>query len=96
MARIDDTIATYLTAIEVERKTQNTVLSYRASLEDFRRVGRRLGFPQAVEEYGAERASAFRASDAARTELYSALPGVRVQGSPPCWRLVRSSQLVQR
>ena len=44
MAQIDDTIATYLTAIEVEGKTQNTVLSYRASLEDFRRVGRRLGF----------------------------------------------------
>ena len=27
MAQIDDTIATYLTAIEVEGKTQNTVLS---------------------------------------------------------------------
>ena len=40
MAQIDDTISTYLTAIEVEGKTQNTVLSYRASLEDFRRVGR--------------------------------------------------------
>ncbi len=33
MAQIDDTIATYLTAIEVEGKTQNTVLSYRAALE---------------------------------------------------------------
>ena len=33
MAQIDDTISTYLTAIEVEGKTQNTVLSYRASLE---------------------------------------------------------------
>ncbi len=40
MAQIDDTITTYLTAIDVEGKTQNTVLSYRASLEDFRRVGR--------------------------------------------------------
>ena len=40
MAQIDDTISTYLTAIEVEGKTQNTVLSYRASLEDFRRVAR--------------------------------------------------------
>ena len=54
MAQIDDTIATYLTAIEVEGETQNTVLSYRASLEDFRRVGRRLGFPQEVEAYSVE------------------------------------------
>ena len=54
MAQIDDTVATYLTAIEVEGKTQNTVLSYRASLEDFRRVGRRLGFPQELETYSVE------------------------------------------
>ena len=54
MAGIDDTIATYLTAIEVEGKTQNTVLSYRASLEDFRRVGRRLAFPQDLEAYSVE------------------------------------------
>ena len=54
MAQIDDTVATYLTAIEVEGKTQNTVLSYRASLEDFRRVGRRLGFPQELEAYSVE------------------------------------------
>ena len=54
MAQIDDTIATYLTAIAVEGKTQNTVLSYRASLEDFRRVGRRLGFPDALEAYSVE------------------------------------------
>ena len=32
-------LATYLTAIDVEGKTRNTVLSYRASLEDFRHVG---------------------------------------------------------
>ena len=51
MAQIDDTITTYLTAIDVEGKTQNTVLSYRASLEDFRRVGRRLGFPDALDDY---------------------------------------------
>ncbi len=43
MAQIDDSISTYLTAIDVEGKTRNTVLSYRASLEDFRRVGRRRG-----------------------------------------------------
>ena len=54
MAQLDDTIATYLTAIEVEGKTQNTVLSYRASLEDFRRVGHRLGFPSELEAYSVE------------------------------------------
>ncbi len=54
MAQIDDTIATYLTAIEVEGKTQNTVLSYCASLEDFRRVGRRLGFPEELETCSVE------------------------------------------
>ena len=54
MAQIDGTIATYLTAIEVEGKTQNTVLSYGASLEDFRRVARRLGFPQQLEAYSVE------------------------------------------
>ena len=51
MAQIDDTIATYLTAIEVEGKTENTVLSYRASLENFLSVGRRLGFPNALDHY---------------------------------------------
>ena len=50
MAQLDDTIATYLTAIEVEGKTQNTVLSYRASMEDFRRVPRRLGLPDGSTE----------------------------------------------
>ena len=54
MAQLDDTIATYLTAIDVEGKTRNTVLSYRASLDDFRRVGRRLGFPQELEAYSVE------------------------------------------
>ena len=51
MAQLDDTIATYLTAIEVEGKTENTVLSYRASLENFLSVGRRLGFPNALDHY---------------------------------------------
>ena len=54
MGQVDDIIATYLTAIDVEGKTQNTVLSYRASLEDFRRVGHRLGFPQELEDYSVE------------------------------------------
>ena len=59
MAQIDDTIATYLTAIDVEGKTQNTVLSYRASLEDFRRVGRRLGFPEDLGAYSVEHVYGF-------------------------------------
>ena len=59
MAQIDDAIATYLTAIEVEGKTQNTVLSYRASLEDFRRVGRRLGFPEDLGAYSVEHVYGF-------------------------------------
>ena len=59
MARIDDTIATYLTAIEVERKTPRTIASYAQSLEDFRRVGRRSGLPEAIEEYEVEHVYAF-------------------------------------
>ena len=54
MAQIDDTIATYLTAIEVEGKTENTVLSYQASLQDFRGVGHRLGFPDELSLYTVE------------------------------------------
>ena len=72
MAQIDDTIATYLTAIDVEGKTQNTVLSYRASLEDFRRVGQQLGFPGELEAYsvgpwGANIPSASRMSPLTRS-----------------------------
>ena len=52
MARIDDTLATYLTAIEVENKRPRTIDSYAESFEDFRRIGRRLGLPDAVEETG--------------------------------------------
>ena len=59
MARIDDTIATYLTAIEVERKTPKTIASYAQSLEDFRRVGRRSGLPEAIEDYEVEHVYTF-------------------------------------
>ena len=59
MAQIDDTIATYLTAIEVERKTPRTIASYAQSLEDFRRVGRRSGLPETIEEYGVDHVYAF-------------------------------------
>ena len=41
----------YLTAIEVERKTARTIASYTNSLADFRRVGRRAGLREAIEEY---------------------------------------------
>jgi integrase/recombinase XerD len=51
VAAIDELISTYLTACEVEGKTANTVTAYRATLRDFRRVGERLGLPDAVESY---------------------------------------------
>ena len=43
MTQIDETIASYLTALKIEGKTPATIASYANSLEDFRRVGRRLG-----------------------------------------------------
>ncbi len=73
MAHIDETISTYLTAIEVEGKTQNTVLSYRASLEDFRRVGRRLGLPQELEAYSVE-------------HVYEFLGDLKERGASPAYR----------
>ena len=73
MAQIDDTISTYLTAIEVEGKTQNTVLSYRASLEDFRRVGDRLGLPGELEAYSVE-------------HVYRFLGDLKERGASPAYR----------
>ena len=73
MAQIDDTIATYLTAIDVEGKTPNTVLSYRASLEDFRRVGRRFGFPDELEAYSVE-------------HVYRFLGDLKERGASPAYR----------
>jgi hypothetical protein len=49
MAAIDELIATYLTACEVEGKTANTVTAYRATLRDFRRVGEPLRLPATVK-----------------------------------------------
>ncbi len=51
MLTIDDHIATYLAAIEVEGKTLKTQKSYASSLADFRRIGTVLGFPDFAEEY---------------------------------------------
>jgi len=45
MTAIDDHISTYLQAIEFEGKTPKTIASYANSLQDFRRVGTRLAFP---------------------------------------------------
>ena len=61
MAQIDDIIATYLNAVETEGKAVRTIKSYRESLADFRRVGRRLGFPDTVEDYGVTHVYAFLA-----------------------------------
>ena len=51
MVQIDETITSYLTALKIEGKTPATIASYANSLEDFRRVGRRLGLPDTVREY---------------------------------------------
>jgi integrase/recombinase XerD len=59
MTQIDETIASYLTALGIEGKTPKTIASYANSLEDFRRVGRRLGLPETVEEYGVEQVYQF-------------------------------------
>ena len=48
MAQIDETIASYLTALKIEGKTAKTIESYANSLADFRRVGRRLRLPETV------------------------------------------------
>jgi site-specific recombinase XerD len=54
MAEIDDQIATYLKAIEVEGKTVATQASYANTLADFRSVGGRLGLPERAAEYRVE------------------------------------------
>ena len=59
MAQIDDIITTSLNAVETEGKAVRTIKSYRESLADFRRVGRRLGFPDAVEDYDVTHVYAF-------------------------------------
>ena len=54
MTQIDEAIASYVTALNIEGKTPKTIESYSNSLKDFRRVGRRLALPETVEEYGVE------------------------------------------
>ena len=59
MAQIDETIASYLTALKIEGKTRKTIESYANSLQDFRKVGCRLGLPETVDEYGVEQVYQF-------------------------------------
>ena len=66
MAQIDDLIATYLSAVETEGKSVRTIKSYRDSLATFRLVGRRLGFPDAVEDHDVTHVYAFLAEVRAR------------------------------
>ena len=61
MAQIDEVITTYLSAVETEGKAERTIQSYGESLRDFRRVGRRLGFPESVNEYEVSHVYAFLA-----------------------------------
>jgi len=73
MTAIDDLIETYLTACEVEGKTLNTVWSYRTSLADFRRVGRRLDLPETAEGYTVQ-------------HVYAFLGELRGRGASPAYR----------
>jgi site-specific recombinase XerD len=59
MAEIDDHIATYLQAIEIEGKSVKTIASYANTLADFRTIGRRLGFPDSPVEYRVTHVYAF-------------------------------------
>ena len=68
--QIDDLIATYLEAIAVEGKTPKTIASYANSLQDLRRVGRRLGHPEDVRDYTC-------------THVYAFLTALRERGASP-------------
>jgi len=70
MAELDEQIATYLRAIEVEGKTVATQASYANSLADFRSLGRHLGLPQ-------------RAADYDVAHVYRFLSALRQRGSSP-------------
>jgi site-specific recombinase XerD len=73
MAQIDQLIATYLTACELEGKTANTVAGYRASLADFRRVGERRSLPREVGAY-------------AVPDVYAFLQDLRHRGASPAYQ----------
>src|SRR5712692_3502830 len=73
MAQLDDRIATYLAACAVEGKSPNTILSYRASLADFRRVGAKLALPEDLAGY-------------AVPDVYMFLHDVRSRGSSAAYQ----------
>jgi site-specific recombinase XerD len=73
MTQVDGLIETYLTACAVEGKSPNTVFSYRASLADFRRVGRSLDFPVSIGDYTVR-------------EVYAFLDQIRTRGASPAYR----------
>ncbi len=73
MAQIDELITTYLTACEVEGKTPSTVASYRASLSDFRRVGKRASLPDDIGAY-------------AVPDVYAFLQDLRERGASPAYQ----------
>ena len=73
MPTIDEIIPTYFTACIVEGKSPNTVSSYRASLKDFRRVGKNVGLPDDLGVYTV-------------THVYGFLEDVRARGSSPAYR----------
>ncbi len=70
MTQINETIESYLTAIESEGKSPKMIESYANSLQDFRRVGRRLALPDLIEEYGVE-------------HVYQFLGALRERGASP-------------
>src|ERR1035437_2010171 len=59
MAELDEQIATYLRAIEVEGKTVATQASYANSLANFRSIGRRLALPDRSADYRVEHVYSF-------------------------------------
>lgn len=59
MSEIDDRIATYLQAIQIEGKTPKTIASYVNSLQGFRRVEHCLGFPEQANDYEVPHVYAF-------------------------------------
>lgn len=80
MTQIDDHIATYLQAIEIEGKTSKTIASYRNSLAAFRDVGRRLGFPDRVDQYGV-------------SHVYGFLGDLRTRGASPGYQHRRQREV---
>lgn len=73
MPSLDDHIATYLAALQVEGKTTNTIASYTNSLADFRTLGRKLELPEHANEY-------------AVAHVYALLAAMRDRGSSAAYQ----------